>query len=515
MVILAVAAMPIAAAFASLSPASLFQDGAVLQRDMPVPVWGRCDPGAEVTVAFAGQSVSATADATGRWLATLAPLAASADGRAMRLSSDTGGVVEINDVLVGEVWLGSGQSNMQWSIRQSRPEDQQSMQDAGDIPLLRLFGVPREVSHERRETVNASWQPATPENSVNFSAVAYFFGRMLTEELGVPVGMIHSSWGGALIEPWWAEEGLEGIEELAEAREARLARSPGFAEFDAAFREYVVAMRGWSESAIETLDAGDFPADMPKAPEMLTLGHRGQAGTYQAMIHPLTPYALRGFLWYQGESNNGDDMLYTTKKRALIEGWRKNFRNPQAPFLFVQLAPFNYGGPREGALPRLWWAQQATLEIPHTGMAVTNDIGNIRDIHPGNKSEVARRLALWALADTYGRTDLVKSGPLFKNHEVTGEGVVIRFDHVGGGLVSRDGKPLSHFEVAGDDGAYHPAVATVSGDGKSILLTSPDVPRPTRARFAWSQLAEPNLMNREGLPAPAFDTHWPEDGGKS
>jgi sialate O-acetylesterase len=230
------------------------------------------------------------------------------------------------------------------------------------------------------------------------------------------------------------------------------------------------------------------------------------------MIHPLVPTALRGFIWYQGESNNGEGMLYTAKKRALINGWRKQFQAPQAPFLFVQLAPFNYGPNRDQDLPGIWWAQQETLKIPHTGMAVTNDIGNPKDIHPSNKSEVGRRLALWALADTYGQGDLVKSGPLFAGYEVTGkaDAVLLRFDHSGGGLASRDGKPLSHFEIAGPDGIYQPAVATISESGKSILLTSPAVPKPDRARFAWSQTAEPNLMNKEGLPAAAFNTHWPK-----
>jgi sialate O-acetylesterase len=223
----------------------------------------------------------------------------------------------------------------------------------------------------------------------------------------------------------------------------------------------------------------------------------------------LVPFALRGFIWYQGESNNGEGMAYATKKRALIEGWRKQFMAPEAPFLFVQLAPFNYGPQRDSDLPGIWWAQQETLKIPHTGMAVTNDIGDPKNIHPTNKSEVGRRLSLWALADTYGRKDLVKSGPLFSGYEVTDKGITLQFSHTGGGLVARDGKPLSHFEIAGADGVYHPADAAISADGKTILLTSGAVPKPDRARFAWSQVAEPNLMNREGLPAAAFNTHWP------
>jgi sialate O-acetylesterase len=492
---------------AAITPAPLFQDGAVLQREKPVPVWGKTDPGGKVSVSFAGQTKTATADKIGRWMVTLDPLETSSQGRNLSISGDGSPAIDIKDVVVGEVWLGSGQSNMQWNITQSRKEDQ-ALAAEGPVPLLRLFDVPRVLSHSRKDTVSAKWSAATPETAKSFSAVGYFFGRRLAEELKVPVGIIHSSWGGSRIEPWWAEEGLVGIAELEPVAQQRLAKSPGFPEYDKKFRAYLDTLGRWLPEATKAHDEGLPAPDMPAAPELLKLGHGAETGTYQAMIHPLVPFALRGFIWYQGESNNGEGMAYTTKKRALIEGWRKQFKSADAPFLFVQLAPFNYGPQREGQLPEIWWAQQQTLKIPHTGMAVTNDIGNPGDIHPGNKSEVARRLSLWALADTYGRKDLVKSGPLFAESKVTDKGIAIRFDHTGGGLASRDGKPLTHFEIAGADGTYHPAEATIV-EGKSILLSSPAVPKPDRARFAWSQIAEPNLMNQEGLPAAAFNTAWP------
>lgn len=491
-----------------LSP--MFQDGAVLQREKPVPVWGWADPGGKVTISFGGQSKTATADARGRWQVALAPMPASTDGRVLSAKENDGAPLEVKDVLVGEVWLGSGQSNMQWEVSQTRREDQE-LAASGPVPLLRLFDVPRELSHARRDTVKAKWQPATPETARGFSAVSYFFGRRLAEDLKIPVGMIHSSWGGSRIEPWWAEEGLDGITELDDLRKARLAKSPGFPQYDQPFRKYLAEVRTWADLAEKSLDTGLPAPDMPKAPARLNLGHNQETGTYQAMIHPLVPYALRGFLWYQGESNNGEGMAYTTKKRALIAGWRKQFLAPDAPFLFVQLAPYNYGPNRTFDLPGIWWAQQETLKIPHTGMAVINDIGMTGNIHPTNKSEVARRLALWALADTYGRKDLVKSGPLFTGFKVTDQGIAIRFDHTGGGLATRDGKTPDWFEIAGADAAYQKAEAKISDDGKWILLSSPAVPKPDRARFAWSQLAEPNLMNKEGLPAAAFNTHWPVD----
>ncbi len=495
---------------AAIQLAPIFQDGAVLQREKPLPVWGRTEPGGTVSVSFADQTESTTADAEGRWLLKLAPLQTNAVGQSMKITGSGSPDIEIKDILVGEVWLTSGQSNMQWDIARSRKEDQQ-IAASGPVPLLRLFQVANALSHEREETLTATWNPANRETSWKFSAVAYFFGRKLVEELGVPVGMMNSSWGGSRIEPWWAEEGLEGIPELDAVRTQRLAKSPGFPAYDKAFQDYIRALHPWSGDAIKDIDAGRPISKMPPAPELLKLGHTMEVGTYQAMIHPLVPAALRGFLWYQGESNNGEGMLYASKKRALIQGWRKQFQAPEAPFLFVQLAPFKYGDKNPQDLPRIWWAQQETLKTPHTGMAVTNDISIINNIHPTNKSEVGRRLALWALADTYGQKDLVKSGPLFSRFEITGneDAVLLHFHHTGSGLASRDGDPLSHFEIAAADDVFQPATATISEDGKTILLTSPSVPKPDRARFAWSQIAEPNLMNKEGLPAGAFHTHWP------
>ena len=498
-------AQPLAA---EVTLAPLFQTGGVLQRDKPLPVWGRATPGKTVTIAFAGETQTTTADATGRWKITLPPMQASAEGRTLTATETGLPALEVKDLLVGEVWLASGQSNMQWSIKQVRQEDQ-AIAAKGPVPLLRLFQVPLVVSNFRQETVDAKWTPATPETAKDFSAIGYFFGKLLTEELKVPVGIIHSSWGGSRIEPWWAEEGLVGIAKLAELQAERLPKSPGFPEFDQAFRTHVSAVREWTDAAAKALDMGMPPPAMPPSPALLKAGSSEQTGTYQAMIHPLVPYALRGFLWYQGESNNGEGMLYAAKKQALIAGWRKQFDAPDAPFLFVQLAPFNYGDKSPSDLPGIWWAQQETLKIPHTGMAVTNDIGDVNNIHPGNKSEVARRLALWALADTYGKKDIVKSGPLFAKHEVTEAGIVIRFDHTGGGLTTRDGQPPTWFEIAGSDGAYHPADAKIADDGNSLLLNSSAVAKPDRARFAWSHVALPNLTNREGLPAAAFITHLP------
>ena len=495
---------------AEITLAPLFQDGAVLQREKPAPVWGKATPGKAVTVTFAGQTKKVTADASGRWMAALDPLSTNAEGRPLNVTEEGLPAKEVKNVLVGEVWLGSGQSNMEWNVGSTTPENK-AVAAKGPVPLLRLFQVPKKVSNKRQETVDAKWVEATSQTAPGFSAVGYFFGKFLAEELNVPVGIIHSSWGGSRIEPWWADEGLKEVPELAGLYEQRIKKQPGFLEYDNAFKKYVTDVRTWSETAQKALDGGFPVPDMPAGPELLKAGSGAETGTYQAMIHPLVPYALRGFLWYQGESNSGEGMAYTLKQQALLAGWRKQFRAPEAPFLFVQLAPYFYNTGTEHVIPQFWMAQQAFLKVPHSGMAVTNDIGNPKDIHPKEKMEVARRLFLWAMADTYGKRGTVYSGPLYKGYKVTDKGIEISFDHTGGGLATRDGKAPTLFEIAGADAQFQPAEATISTDGKMLLVSSPNVAKPDRVRFAWSQVAAPNLMNKEGLPAGAFNTHWPVD----
>ncbi len=510
---LAVAVVPAAA---EVRLPRVFSDGAVLQRDRPLPVWGHASPGKKVIVKFAGQEKAATVNADTTWSVQLDPLPASAEGRPLVVAEEGANQIELKDVVVGEVWLASGQSNMEWDLSATRPEDLELVRSA-PTPLLRLLDVPKKVSPYRQDDFESEkgWVTATPETSAKFSAVAYFYGRRLSEELGIPVGMIHASWGGSRIEPWLADEGFEGIEDLQEMREFREARTPGSSPYDEATRRHVAATRAWADTAERALNEKKPVPAQPPAPPMLPIGSNQALGTYQAMIHPLVPYALRGFIWYQGESNVGEDLLYTLKMQALIQGWRKQFKSADAPFYYVQLAPNNYGDNRQGALQGLWIAQQEALKIPHTGMAVTMDIGTPNDIHPRNKSEVGRRLSLWALADTYGKQGIVKSGPLFEGFEVAGNSIRVRFKGwtAPTGLATRDQKAPDLFEVAGPDWNFKPATAEIAGNEPVVVLKSAEVPNPTMARFAWSQTAQPNLMNKEGLPAAAFHTHWPDEPG--
>ncbi len=409
---------------------SIFGNHMVLQRDRPIAVWGWADKDEKVTVTLGDAKAEGTADEKGNWKVTLPARKANATGQTLTVKGNN--TVQFEDVLVGEVWLGSGQSNMQWSVAASaHPKETIA---AADHPTIRLYLVPLVEAKEPARDIKASWKTCTPKTVPSFSAVLYHFGVRLQKELNVPVGLIASSWGGSAIEPWTVTEKTSGRK-------------------------------------------------------------------HNAMIAPIQQFAIRGIIWYQGESNLGNGFGYYAKKQALIKGWRRAFGQKDLPFLFVQIAPFSgYGG---GNLPNLWEAQVACLKIPHTGMAVVTDlVDNIKDIHPQNKLDVGNRLALWALAGTYGKRGIVYSGPLYKSLKIDGNKAIVSFAHVGGGLKARDDKELTEFEIAGEDGKFVKAQAKIEGD--RVVVTSPDVPKPTQVRFGWSNTANPNLMNKEGLPASPF-----------
>lgn len=447
-------------------------DHMVVQRDKPVAVWGWADKAEPVTVRFNGQEKRAVADAAGRWRVVFDPVKAGGAQLDMTVSGSSGPAIVVKDILAGEVWLASGQSNMEWAMSwlpNPAPEILRA-----DHPGLRLFLVPKRTASEPREDVEAEWKACSPEAVRPFSAVAYYFGLELHKRLGVPVGMIASAWGGTLIEPWTPPAGYAAVPELMPILEKQLARKPD-----------------------------ENPWDSPQSPTAL----------YNGMIHALTPFAIRGAIWYQGESNRNDGLLYERKMEALIRGWREVWKLGDFPFFYVQLAPYNYGYDRnmttspvrdDERLPLLWEAQRNALRLPATGMAVVTDIATLNDIHPPNKVDVGRRLALWARAKVYGEKGLVFSGPLYRSMSVEGDKARIAFDHVGGGLVANDGQPLVWFEVAGEDRVFYRAEAAIDGD--TVVVRSPRVAAPKAVRFGWHQLAVPNLANKEGLPASPFRT---------
>ena len=444
--------------------------GMVLQRDVPLTIWGWADAGEEITVTLGDNKGAATADAQGRWRVKLAAMKASTEPLKMTVAGKE--TLELTDILVGEVWLGSGQSNMQMAV--GSVKDRAKEIAVASHPKIRLFLVPLVPAGTPADDVKASWKTCNATNVPNFSAVAYFFGRELQQELGVPIGLIASSWGGTRIEPWIPPVGFASEPELQKERE-------GIASALAAFDK--------------------APEPKPKHP----LNSNGAAtGLFNGMIHPLAPFALRGVLWYQGEANLSAGMRYHTLMRGLIQGWRATWAQGDFPFLFVQLAPFKYKA-KETLLPEIWEAQTETLKLPNTGMAVTTDITTVNDIHPPNKQEVGRRLALWALAKTYGRTNLVFSGPLFESMKAERNRVRLEFKHVGGGLITRDAKMLTDFFVAGADKKFFPALATIVGS-ELVVVSARQVPNPVAVRFGWNQTAEPNLANKEGLPASPFRT---------
>ncbi|MBV6501841.1 MAG: hypothetical protein CJBNEKGG_04365 [Prosthecobacter sp.] len=481
---------------------SIFTDHMVLQRDRAVPVWGRAEPGEEIVVEFAGQKKVLKAGEDGRWRVTLDPMPANAEPQVLKA-----GQVSVQDVLVGEVWLASGQSNMEWEM-QMKPDSKADIPNTTH-PNLRLIEVPKTTALTPQDDVPAKWARSSPESAASFSAVGYYFGLRLHEELKVPVGVIQSAWGGTRIEPWTDLEGFDAVPELKAIAADVRAKLPGSDAYRAAQEKHLAAVTQWQEAVKAALDKKQPVPAMPGQPQTLAAGSGTPTALYNAMIHPLVPFALRGAIWYQGESNHNEGFVYTDKKKALLASWRRVFQQPDLPFYFVQIAPWKYGDEDAEILPQFWQAQRKCLEIPNVGMAAISDIGEVGDIHPANKKEVARRLSLWALSKTYGQGQTDPNGPLYASHAVEGAAIRVKFDHATGGLASRDGKPLTHFEIAGRDGLFQPAEARIDGD--SVVLSSAKVSQPRRARFAWSKVAIPNLMNKDGLPATAFNTHWPVD----
>ncbi len=460
---LALAASPGLALPPAAAPelAPLFQDHAVLQREKPVPVWGRAAPGEHVSVSFAGQTVGATAGPEGRWIAVLAPLAENASGADLTVGGKTASVT-LHDIVVGEVWLCSGQSNMEFAVDDGSPayrvDNAAAEVAAARYPLIRHFKVARQAAPVPMESAPGEWSPCSPQTVGRFTAVGYFFARDLFVRLGVPIGIVNSTWAGTPIEAWMSPAAL-----------ASVPGSPGGRSFAGA------DPRG-----------GD-----PSAPSSL----------FNGMIQPLLPYAIRGAVWYQGEGDAGRAPLYALQFPALINAWRSHFGEGDFPFLWVQLANFSPKG--EG--PADQWAylreaQARALALPSTGQAVAIDIGDPANMHPRNKREVGRRLALIAKAEVYS-IPVDYSGPVFSS--ATGEGPAIRvqFRFAADGLTA-SGRPLQSFEVAGADRVFHPASAAIRGD--SVIVRSPAVAQPVAVRYAWRNAPDANLYNGAGLPAAPF-----------
>jgi sialate O-acetylesterase len=509
---------------ADVKLSNLFGDHMVLQRGIPVSIWGQAEPGEQVTVTFAGASVGAAADAERNWRVVLPAMTESAEGRSLTVAGKN--TVTLSDVLVGDVWVCSGQSNMEFTMGGcNAPEDIA----AASCPSLRRIKLEHRALGSPNRDVPGRWDVCTPQSVPGFTAVGFYFARRIQKETDVPVGLIDDNWGGTRIEPWIPPAGfmqeptLLGILTELKRRDQDYRKDLG---------KGLDAMAQWVAAAREALAQPGAPIpDQPRMPGN-PLNDAGSPTTlYNGMIHPVAGYGIRGAIWYQGESNGGEGDEYFAKMRALIGGWRTVWNQPPSPgsgapggefpFYFVQLANFQQpnDAPAGGdGWARIRMAQLKSLQIPKTGMAVAIDLadaGNPGDIHPKNKFDVGERLALWALKNDYGK-EVVASGPLYKGVKVEDGKIRVNFDYVGSGLmagkkegrkpaVEEQGAALKRFAVAGEDRNWVWADAVI--DGATVLVSSPQVPKPVAVRYAYSMNpAGANLYNKEGLPASPFRT---------
>jgi len=496
----------------------------VLQQGKPTAIWGKAKPGSEITVKIAGQSHTSSADPSGNWSVTLDKLKTCKDAITLTLSSGAGEKIVVEDILVGEVWMCSGQSNMAFTL--SRAASGVEAAKAANFPGLRLFTTKSATAATPQSDVSGEWKICTPETAPGFSAVGFFFGRELLDKLGTPIGLVATPWGGKPSEAFTSREKLEATPAAGDLLAEWDARQAGY-DPDKAQKSYQSAMVRWKERVADIRQkakakakAGEGENEKPRfprkplAPSPPNLSSNAPAAIYNQMIAPWTRYAIAGAIWYQGESNRNRAVQYQSIFPAMIEDWREKWSDP-FPFYFVQLANFLKPSTEPGvsdSWAELQNAQTLTLnKVPHTGMAIINDIGAADNIHPTDKVDVGKRLSWWALSQHYGKKIDPYSGPIYQKSEVTDEGVRIYFDHVGQGLKSRDGKPLRRFEIAGKDQKFVWADARIEKDGKTILVSSSAVAKPASVRYAWAANPEgANLVNSAGLPTSLFRTDdWP------
>ena len=510
-------------ALADVTPSALFTDNMVIQRHTHAPVWGTADAGEEVSVtgSWGGAAVT-TADNEGKWMVKLSTPPEPGPHTITIKGNNT---IEIKNVLAGEVWFCSGQSNMDFSLlhlagphpKRTTPEHvpaaeyvKKEMETAQD-DLLRQFTVARTTSPLKPlNTLASAWIISSPENNPNFSATAYFFGRELREALKVPVGLIECAWGGTRIEPWIPAEEFRKDEDMAAYLESNLVR---LKEWDPEKANAAY------QAALEEIKASG-KRRRPKAPRSPAEDQQFPSTLFNGMVNPVIPYAIKGALWYQGESNARHNTLkYEHNLKTMITAWRERWAQGDFPFYIAQLANFR-GVPSEPLEYDGWAAisdqQRRALSLKNTGMAVLIDIGETKDIHPHNKMDVGTRLALWALKKEYNQDIPAWSGPLYRDHEIKDNKIVITFDHAGSGLMSgrKNGQadtvetkdPLQRFQICGTDRQWKWATADITGKD-SVTVSHPDVPKPSVVRYAWAQNPMgANLYNKEGLPASIFTT---------
>ncbi len=495
----AITAMAAANSQADVRLPAIIGDNMVVQAGGQVRLWGWADPNEQIEVGISWRSFTwgVQADPQGKWdFHMIAPNV----GGPYQITLKGKNTVTIQNILAGQVWVCSGQSNMQWPVGRSAHSEQEIA--GATYPKIRLFTVERRVAETPQDDCSGKWVECSPETVGDFTAVGYFFGRHLHEELKQPIGLIHTSWGGTPAESWTSQARLEENPNF----EPILARyKQAVAEYPQAIVKYKEALAKWEQAAATAKTEGKpAPGGRPNPP--MGPGHyQSPMGLYNAMIAPLLGYTVAGAIWYQGESNAGRAYQYRELFPTMIKCWWDDWDQGDFPFLFVQLANFMEvkDTPGESAWAELREAQLMTLDLPYTGMAVTIDIGDAKDIHPKNKQDVGKRLALWALAKTYGRR-VAYSGPLYQSMETNEGKIILHFDHCAGGLVAQGGEPLKGFAIAGEDRKFVWADAGIQGD--TVVVSSKEIAAPVAVRYAWADNPVCNLFNKAGLPASPFRT---------
>lgn len=498
-------------AIADIRMPACFSDHMVLQREAKVTIWGTAHAGEVVAVEFAGQKQTATAGADGAWRVQLAPLPASAEGRNLTVTGKN--TLTFRDVLVGEVWLASGQSNMDFTVAKTAKyyfagtKNEAEEVAAAKHPRLRMFTAEWTMRAEPQRDVAGTWKVCTPENVREFSAVAYFFAREVQLQLDVPIGILTCTYGASTAEAWVSREALAAPTELRAKLEKFDTAVTAFAANDNARAGFERATQRWEEAAAKAKAEGRNAPRKPKNPDPVQDQHH-PAVLFNGMIAPIIPYAIRGALWYQGESSTADAAIYPQLQGALVADWRARWGLGEFPFYYVQLAANNAPKPEPGnsRLASFREAQRQALATPNTGMVVAIDMGEEKDVHPRNKQDVGLRLARLALAKTYGRP-VEYSGPVFASLAAAGATLRVKFTHVAAGLVAKDG-PLKQFAIAGTDRKWVWAEARIEGD--SVRVSNAAIAAPIGVRYAWADFpAGANLYNSEGLPAGPFEATLP------
>lgn len=445
---------------AKVRPNSIFSDHMVLQKGVPVSVWGTADNNEKVTVKFNGQTETATT-VNGKWLVKLKPMPYVTIPTQMTIAGKDTTVV-INDILVGEVWICSGQSNMERQLGPRPPQlpiyNWEKERDDADYPLIREYYVPLKYSREKVADANSKWSVCSPQTVPDFSAVGYFFARDLFKSLNVPVGILFTAHGGTPAEDWTSLDALKANSKL----------TPFVSKYDS------IINLSWHPNG-----------------EIIS-------GLYNGMLYPIIPYSVKGVAWYQGESNDSRAKDYPVVLSTMIQNWRTDFQNKNMPFLIVQVAPYQYLSPeiREAQL-------KVAQSVKNVALIVTTDCGMATDIHPPHKQPVGERLAKAANVLAYGENSEY-SGPIYKSNKVKGDKIILKFTHTGKGLIAKGSTELKGFQIAGSDKKFLPAVARIQG--KTIIVTNDNIKNPIAVHYGWSSVPAVNLFNQEGFPASPFRT---------